>query len=239
MEKKYLSPINAKSMAQIVIDRITGAILEGELKPGDQIPTETELCSMLNVGRNTVREAIRILVAYGVVEIRRAEGTFVCERFSNQMINPMIYQIILEKRNSYDELINLRKIIENGVMQLLAEMDIPEEVWKKFQDKCDRLVYELEREEPDIQKAADADIAFHEELAKATENSLVLVVHDVVVELTKPSRYRTIETVIANGDKQYLIDTHKNLLEKLHGDDIIALFEAINDSYFYWKDIYR
>ena len=79
MEKKYLAPINSKSMVQIVIDRITGAIIDGELKPGDQIPTEPELSSLFNVGRNTVREAIRILVAYGVLEIRRAEGTFICD----------------------------------------------------------------------------------------------------------------------------------------------------------------
>ena len=75
-------------MVQIVIDRISGAIIDGELRPGDKIPTEPELSAMFNVGRNTVREAIRILVAYGVLEIRRAEGTFVCDGFSPQIINP-------------------------------------------------------------------------------------------------------------------------------------------------------
>ena len=40
MEKKYLSPINSQSVVQSVIDRITEGIIEGELKPGDQIPTE-------------------------------------------------------------------------------------------------------------------------------------------------------------------------------------------------------
>lgn len=239
MEKRYLSPINTKSMVQIVIDRITGAIIDGELKPGDRIPTEPELSTMFNVGRNTVREAIRILVAYGVLEIRRADGTFVCDGFAPQVINPAIYRIILQKENSYDELIDLRKIIENGIMQLLIEKKIPKETWDKIGTKCDILVKELEEEKPDIARVADADIDFHEEIAKATNNSLVLVVHDVVVQLTRESRYHTIEQVVANGDKQYLINTHKNLMEKLQGNDINALFSAINDSYFYWKDIYR
>ena len=91
MEKKYLSPINSQSVVQSVIDRITEGIIEGELKPGDQIPTEHELSSLLNVSRNTVREAIRILIAYGVLEVRRAEGTFVCDGFSTKMLNPAIY----------------------------------------------------------------------------------------------------------------------------------------------------
>ena len=239
MEKKYLAPINSKSMVQIVIDRITGAIIDGELKPGDQIPTEPELSSLFNVGRNTVREAIRILVAYGVLEIRRAEGTFICDGFSPSMINPAIYQIILQKESRYEELIGLRKIIENGMMQLLMDMDIPQETWNRIERKCDILVAILQEDPPDIQKAAEADIAFHEEIAKATNNSLALVVHDVVIQLTRESRQRTIEEVVAKVDKQYLIDTHRNLVEKLQGKDANALYKAITDSYFYWKDIYR
>ena len=60
-----------------------------------------------------------------------------------------------------------------------------------------------------------------------------------MVQLSKSSRYRTIEKVIEKGDKQYLIDTHKNLLDKLKGENIEELYAAINNSYFYWKDIYR
>ncbi len=239
MEKKYLKPINAKSMVQIVIDRITGAIIDGELKPGDKIPTENELCSLFNVSKSTVREAVRILVAYGVLEIKRAEGTYICDSISPQVINPAIYQIILQKSNCYDELIGLRRIIEDGIMRMLMDMNVPQETWDRIQKQCDRLVEELEKENPDIQKVADADIAFHEEIAKATNNSLVLVVHDVVIQLTRESRYHTIEEVLANGEKQYLIDTHKNLVEKLQGNNVAEMYQAVTDSYFYWKDIYR
>ena len=63
-KKRYLAPVSSKSVVQIIIDRLTGAIIEGELKPGDKIPTEPELAEELQVGRNSVREAIRILVAY-------------------------------------------------------------------------------------------------------------------------------------------------------------------------------
>ena len=238
-KKRYLAPVSSKSVVQIIIDRLTGAIIEGELKPGDKIPTEPELAEELQVGRNSVREAIRILVAYGVLEIRRPEGTFVCNGFSTQIINPMIYQVILQKEGSYDDLIGLRKIIENGIMTLLMEQRMSAESYKAISKSCDKLLKELKREPEDVEKILEADIEFHKKVAEATENSLVMVVHDVIIQLTRASIKKTIEKVIEKGDKEYLEFTHKNLLEKLNGDNVNALYQAINDSYFYWKDIYK
>ena len=70
-----------KSVVENIIDKIISAIIAGELAPGDQLPTEIELCRDLGVGRNSVREAIKKLEAYGVVYIKRAEGTFVSETY--------------------------------------------------------------------------------------------------------------------------------------------------------------
>ena len=88
-EKDFMKPIGNKSITQCIVDRLTQAIIDGELQPGDRIPTESELAQSLNVGRNTVREAIRVLVAYGVLEIRRPSGTFVCDTFKPVVFSPM------------------------------------------------------------------------------------------------------------------------------------------------------
>ena len=85
--------IKNKSVVQTVVDSITKAIIAGELKPGDKIPTELELAESFGVGRNSIREAIKILVYYGILEIRRAEGTFVCNGFNKIMIDPMVYGV--------------------------------------------------------------------------------------------------------------------------------------------------
>lgn len=78
---EYLKKINRSSVVQRVIDRLTEAIVSGELKPGDRIPTEMELAEQMGVARNSIREAVKILVYIGVLEIRRADGTFVCDGF--------------------------------------------------------------------------------------------------------------------------------------------------------------
>ena len=99
-----LKRVKNPSVVQQVIDSLTEAMIQKELRPGDKIPTETELSESLGVARNSVREAIKILVFLGVLEIRRPEGTFVCNGFSESMINPMIYGIILNQGDSYDSL---------------------------------------------------------------------------------------------------------------------------------------
>ena len=68
-----MTPIKNESLVQRIINKITDSIIAGELKPGDKLPTEMELIAAFQVSRNTVREAIRTLIAYGVVEIRRPE----------------------------------------------------------------------------------------------------------------------------------------------------------------------
>ena len=90
-------PVGGKSVVGKIVDNITNAIINGELKPGDKIPTEGELSEAMGVGRNSVREAIKILEAYGVVHIKRAEGTFVSQEYDSKMLYPILYGIILQK----------------------------------------------------------------------------------------------------------------------------------------------
>ena len=106
--------MNSASAVQRLLDAFNRDLLSGALRPGDRISTEVELSEQFGVSRNTVREAIKILVAMGVLEIRRPVGTFVCEGFSEAMISPMLYGVILGRGDSYDELMDLREIMEIG-----------------------------------------------------------------------------------------------------------------------------
>ena len=116
-ENKFMKVSLAnKSVVERIVDQITNAIINGELKPGDKIPTEPELCETFNVGRNSVREAIKILEAYGVVEIRRADGTYIRQEYNYKMLYPILYGIILQK-DSKQQLIELRKVIDLGILQ--------------------------------------------------------------------------------------------------------------------------
>ena len=120
IDRSVFKEIGNKSVVEQIVDSIVNAIIDGKIKPGDKIPTEAELCATMNVGRNSVREAIKILVAYGVLVIKRAEGTFVTKGYNNKMLYPVLYGIIL-KENAANQVIELRKIIDDGILHLVIE----------------------------------------------------------------------------------------------------------------------
>lgn len=60
-----------------VVDQLRAQLTNGEWAVDDRIPTEHELAEQLGVGRNTVREAVRVLVHAGLLESRQGNGTFV------------------------------------------------------------------------------------------------------------------------------------------------------------------
>ena len=79
---------NQESALDHVFNAVITAIINGELKLGDKLPTETALSQHLGVGRNTVREAVKILEAYGVVTIHRPEGTFINTSYTRRCLIP-------------------------------------------------------------------------------------------------------------------------------------------------------
>ena len=80
MESSAKTP--AKSVVDQVLDGIISQIIGGTLRPGDKLPTEMELCKQFGAGRNSVREAVKKLQAYGILYIKLAEGTFVSESYN-------------------------------------------------------------------------------------------------------------------------------------------------------------
>ena len=74
-----------KMLSQSVADNILSMItIEKRFSAGDKLPNELDLSEELNVSRTTLREAIRILVAYDILEIQRGKGTFVTENALKQ-----------------------------------------------------------------------------------------------------------------------------------------------------------
>lgn len=238
-EKDFMKPIGNKSITQCIVDRLTQAIIDGELQPGDRIPTESELAQSLNVGRNTVREAIRVLVAYGVLEIRRPSGTFVCDTFKPVVFSPMLYSLIFKAKDSYDNLIELRRITENGTLQLLRQRGLRPEQKKELLRLAGRIETLVHEEPSNTDAIAAADRAFHDALARMTGNELVVDLNDIIVMLSYDSRCKTIEKIMQMGEGEYLIQTHYELLKQLSDGSVDELYQAIQNSYFFWKDAYK
>ena len=226
-----LKRVKNPSVVQQVIDSLTEAMIQKELRPGDKIPTENELSESLGVARNSVREAIKILVFLGVLEIRRPEGTFVCNGFSESMINPMIYGIILNQGDSYDSLMELREMTEAGVLRLAMEKQTKEDM-----EGLSRALAQMKeaffREPQDLQASFEADNRVHDTIMEMGRNVMVSKINNIVRILTESVRYDTVSGMITSGRADELYEAHERIYQMLCEKDTGNLNECIRGTYF-------
>lgn len=226
--------IKSGSIVQKIIESLIGWIKDGELQPGDQIPTEKEMAEKMGVGRNSVREATKILVHLGILEVRRAEGTFVCSGFSENMIDPLIYGIILNQSDNYESLMELREIMETGVMRLAIRYAQPSEK-KELRTQLARMKIEITLGEDNMDRIFTADNEFHDIIAGMSHNPLLYKVDEVVRTLTRDLRYDTVSNMITSGRGEELYAAHEKLCSMLENKEYTDLNQAVRTTYFEYK----
>ena len=234
MGKNLFAPIDNTSVVQQVIDRITTAMIRRELRPGDKLPTELELASIFGIGRNSVREAIKILVSFGVLEIRRPEGTFVTQGFSDKMLDPLLYGIILDQTDSIESLKELREWMDLGILRLAIEKATAEDIEllrKRFEVLRDTL------HENDVESIFRADNDFHAAIAEAGHNTLFARIADLVRLLTSDMRLRTVQNMIDMGKHDDMERVHEALVKIVEKKDRNFSQQVISDGYFYMYDV--
>ncbi|MDY3281585.1 FadR/GntR family transcriptional regulator [Dysosmobacter sp.] len=231
-----LQKIAVSSTVDEIVNQIIQLIIDGTFLPGQRIPTESELARSLGVGRNSVREAVKVLCAYGILEIRRADGTYVCSSFSPKLINPFIYGIILEKDPCY--LIELRDAIENYVYYLAAK-NVTDEDLISLKAVLDRLTVALDVPSPDVDTVASLDSEFHSELAKCGHNPILTQINQIVCLLLHKSRRQTIENMIKNGQKDFLISIHQKSYQAILNRDLDNIADISHESIFNWSEFVR
>jgi DNA-binding FadR family transcriptional regulator len=229
-KQKYLKPIKSKSVVQQVIDRLTLALIHKELRPGDKIPTEQELAATFGAARNSVREAIKILVSFGVLEIRRPEGTFVTDGFSDPMIDPLLYGIILDNTESLDSLMELRSWMDVGMLRLAMNKATSEDI--TLLDECVNVLKKA-CETHDQEAIFQADNNFHEVLAQITHNTLFGKIGHMTRLLTTDLRQRTVRHILKERKEQIFFETHMEMVEAIKKKDIKKTVPLIGRSYFY------
>lgn len=228
-------PLRRGSVADEIIRRLTSAIASGELRSGQRIPTEKELCESLGVGRNSVREAIKILVTIGVLEIRRGEGTFVCKGFSGRMLDPLVYGLILEGGGS-ENLIELRRIFDKGILQTAVEK-AGEENRAEIHRRMEALK-EVVESGVDENAILEADIAFHSALENVLDNPLVNKISMVINRLTYPTRILAIREFLQKGEGPRLITLHQNLVTVIDRGDSSLVSPTLEEHYQYWQQVF-
>ena len=166
-------------IADIILSMIT---VENKYRPGDKLPNEIQLSKQLGVSRITLREAIRILVAGDVLEIRRGKGTFVREDFRGRY-NPE-FESVFEAKVDINDLYEMRLIFEPEAAYYAAIRATDNEI-----DRIVSIGREIERLITEEKDYTREESAFHRSIAKATHNEFMGRLEPVLQEAIKKGVY--------------------------------------------------
>lgn len=223
------------SVVERVIDGIISSIINGEFQPGDRLPTEPELCRQYNAGRNSVREAIKQLQAYGVVYIRRADGTYICDSYDQKMLDPMLYNIILHK-NDWRDFVTLRAVIDIGTLHMALTLPDVAECVPELEGLVDAMDEEMHGAEPSRERVMELDTRFHSIIAQITHNPQVASVTEYITRLTVPSRMETVDRVLKSGAVDNFVQLHRQIVSLIASKDAARIVEVVKNHYVYWEN---
>ena len=218
------TPVPRGSLVTFVVKRIKEALLNEEIKPGDFLPPEAELAKNLNVGKSSVREALKMLQALGVVEVRRGQGALICRKPGEESINPLIFQLLMEER-SIQDLIDLRMIFEPGITVMAMKRATEAEI-----EAIRETVVRLENCIAEGVPVAEDDLAFHLAILKATHNPFVVRIGETILQLFKLSISTSMRTI-----PEIALRDHKRIFDAFVQKDEAKLSEAVVASFEGWK----
>lgn len=176
--------IGRGKLSEQVVDAVMNRILNGDLKPADALPSENELAQQFGVSRTVIREAMKVLEAWGLVEIGRGRGRgAVVASNSLRVYSNIMSMASRQQKTTLRELMEVRQVLEVAIAGMAAERATDAD------RAAMRRALDLMHSTPDKAEGyVDADLAFHRALADAAHNTLLNFILDSVAELSRLSR---------------------------------------------------
>ncbi|SDC10991.1 DNA-binding transcriptional regulator, FadR family [Terribacillus halophilus] len=203
-----------EKVAHRIAAEILEQIVEGDVKPGQKLPTEKKLCEKYGVSRASIREALSELKAQGAVTSKQGGGTYVEQAFHGEFFQ----QVMVDESNlaSFRYLFEMRKILEPEAAMLAAE--------RRTKKELDAMLSALELmkgvDDAESHKGRDADFAFHLAVMKATHNPVMIQTFanlDTIYKKALALSFEEKQEIIRN--KQIIYKEHENIFEAIQAGE--------------------
>jgi GntR family transcriptional repressor for pyruvate dehydrogenase complex len=215
-----IEPIKRVKLYEEVAARIRDLIADGELRPGQALPSERRLAEQFKVGRAVIREAIRQLEVSGLVESRHGGGNYVREITVEHLVAP-IASVLNGMGHLRKELMDARLFFEPQIAQAAAARATPEDL-----QRLEDVIRRQEERSANGQLGAQEDAEFHALLARATHNTVVERVMEVIDNLLEDSRARYFRSVERSKAS---LEGNRRILEAIQRHDREAAQKAMVD----------
>ena len=203
-----------------IIRELNQIIQEDDLKIGDKLPSERELSERLNVGRSSVREALRSLELLDLIETRRGEGTFI-KKIGGHRLVEVLASFFLRGKKARSDLAETRKIVEIEGLRLAC---------KRIDDdhlqKLEGLIVQSKQSWKKGDFPVEEDYLFHKTIVEACHNSLLL---HIWISLVEYSKVALRESLSREGRPEQSIKEHEDIYNALkQRDEEKAIFAMRN-----------
>lgn len=221
--------IDRAHISDAVLQELLDQLLSGNLRVGDRLPSDAEIAEQLGAGRNSVREAMKVLQVLGVVDRRQGDGSYVSSGGSNAF--EILLFALVARIHEPRELVELRKVFEVGVVELLIPR-ITEEQIDSLEAMTEQLASFQGRNPLPIDEAVDIDSGFHLEIVKCTGNQALMALANLIMRLVQNSMREHLSDPAGFIEA---IKDHRATLDALRARDGQRAIQVINRSFDLWQ----
>ncbi len=208
MELK-LPKVKTIDKVELAVEALHKFIVEGNMKPGTDLPPENEMAKQIGVSKFSMREALRVAQSQGLIEISQGRRTKVAD-ISIKPAAGIMNLIMRRSKHMLLELTEARRSLECEIVRFAAIRANDEQI-----EAMARTIKDLDNHRDDIEYCVNKDIEFHDIMVQATNNRVFGIMLESLAELSKESRLKTFR--ISGIDKP--IKEHRAILEAIKARD--------------------
>ncbi len=217
-----LSKVSSGRISEVIVDQIRLLMRQGQLTAGDRLPPERELCERFGVSRVTVREALRVLEANGLVEIRVGArgGTYVTAP-SSRLVGEGIADLITLATLSAVEVTEARLVFELGIVPLVCERATEADTAALY-EICDRSHAALEGDDFPLELSAE----WHTRYAQSAHNRAITMLVESLHGPLLMSLERARDVAPLHGRRG--VEEHRALVDAIVARDVARATELMS-----------
>ncbi|MEA5011747.1 MAG: GntR family transcriptional regulator [Angelakisella sp.] len=225
-----ISAYKKASAVEQVSSQIISWIESGAYSVGQRLPSEAKIAEETSISRSSVREAIRLLSASGVLTVRHGSGTYVAQLPNRQVLcsnaDNSVASVLDAVGCTIDEHMEFRISLEKAIMELIVANATDEDI-----DKLKSVNQQLEhasKNDADAQEQLELDLEFHRQLGKCTHNPLMAALYNEMMDFFSQKIHSMYDVGICNGYISFL--AHQRIIDALYHRDLTVASSAVTDS---------
>ncbi|MFJ8235547.1 FadR/GntR family transcriptional regulator [Ureibacillus sp. NPDC094379] len=187
MDNNLFTGVKYERIYEQIIVQIRELIQVGKLLPGDRLPGEREFSTILGCSRTSLREALRVLEAEGVIISKPGGGRYIQEVDQRLVMEYSFDPVELMKTTSIMHFIEVREMIEPHIAEIACERATEEDFMK-----MEKALLSVEAEQHDFEKKLVRDSMFHLALAEATKNFVLVTTLETNLNMLQQIRLKTL-----------------------------------------------